>query len=53
MTNTTSKTTTYRRNFRGFWTRNGKPVADHQVPLKVRKLAYNMTPECSIECPRG
>ncbi len=48
-TTKTATTKTYRRNFNGFWFLNDKPVAEHRVPLKVRKMAYNMTPECIIE----
>lgn len=39
----------YNRNARGEWFRNGKPVAEHRVPFKIRRLAYYMTPECTIK----
>ncbi len=39
----------YNRNARGEWFRNGKSVAEHRVPFKVRRLAYYMTPECTIK----
>lgn len=41
--------TTYRRNFAGFWTRNGKPVKS--VPDHVAMLARTMAMECTVTVP--
>jgi len=44
----------YHRNARGAWFRNGEPIAEHLVPIKVRQLASYMTPECTIKLrPKG
>jgi hypothetical protein len=42
---------TYYRNHAGFWFLNGRSVKEHQVPVGVRRMAHNMTPECTIKVP--
>jgi hypothetical protein len=47
-----SKNNEYRRDARLNWFRNGKFIPEHRVPVKIRRMAQYMTPECVISSKR-